>query len=74
MSHEKVRLAQPAEVACLGKVPFSSFTLANAVVTRNREKHRESRSAYHCLHCHEWHIGTDNGQRARARHFGNNPR
>lgn len=69
--HNKARAATMAEVSCLGKVPFSTFTLANSVTTRNREKHREGRSAYHCMHCQQWHIGTDNGQRAKARHDGN---
>jgi len=62
MSHEKARSATTPEVACAGKVPFSSFALANAVITRVREKHREGWSAYHCAHCHEWHIGTVNGR------------
>lgn len=67
-NHNKVRAGTAAEVSCIGKVPFSSFTLANAVTKRRREQHR---SAYHCTHCQQWHIGTDNGQRARGRHDRN---
>lgn len=65
--------ANPAYIAssCSGKVAFASFTLANAVVTRNRDKYREGRTSYHCQHCQQWHIGSDNGQRARGRHERN---
>lgn len=54
--------------SCAGKVSFASFTLANSVVTRNRDKFRESRTTYHCQYCHQWHVGTDNGQRAKERY------
>ena len=54
--------------ACAGKVSFATFTLANAVIKRNGDKPREGRTSYHCLHCHQWHLGTDNGQRARERY------
>ena len=54
--------------ACAGKVSFATFTLANSVVKRNREKHRESRTSYHCMHCHQWHIGTDNGRDTKERY------
>lgn len=70
-NEEKARAATTAEVSCLGKVPFSSFTLANAVTTRQHNKHRDGRSAYHCTHCHQWHIGTNSGQRAKDRHDHN---
>lgn len=42
----------PAVVSCIGKVPFASFNLANAVVTRHSNKTTSGRSAYHCGHCH----------------------
>lgn len=54
--------------SCAGKVSFSTFTLANAVVKRNRDKYRESRTTYHCHYCHQWHIGTDNKQETKERY------
>ena len=54
--------------SCLGKVAFNSFKLANAVIKRNADKHREGRTSYHCQHCHQWHIVSDNGRQARERH------
>lgn len=57
----------PAVIACIGKVAFTSFKLANAVVTRNSDTDRPGRSAYHCGHCKQWHVGTDNGKTAKRR-------
>ena len=54
--------------SCDGKVSFASFSLANSVVKRNREKYRESRTTYHCQNCHQWHIGTDNGRDTKERY------
>lgn len=47
-----------AESSCIGKVPFKTFTLANAVVKRHGRDSR--REPYHCEHCHQWHLGTNN--------------
>lgn len=63
----KSRAATAAEVSCFGKVGITSFSIAQAILKRNGKNHRDGRSAYHCDHCQLWHIGTDNGQRARAR-------
>ena len=48
----------PPAVACSGKVPFDSFSLANGVANRNTDD-RHHRSAYKCGHCGLWHIGTE---------------
>lgn len=65
--------ANPSYIAsaCAGKVSFTTYTLANAVVKRNRDKYREGRTSYHCQHCHQWHIGTDNGRETKERHVRN---
>lgn len=54
--------------SCAGKVSFASFKLANAVVTRNSDKHRDGRTSYHCQYCHQWHVGADNGRQSRERY------
>lgn len=58
-----------AESSCTGKVPFKSYKLAQVVVKRNpghgRDGH-ESREPYHCEHCRQWHIGTNNKVSALA--------
>lgn len=63
----KSRAATTAEVSCLGKVGLGSFSIAQAILKRNSKSYRDGRSAYHCEHCQLWHIGTDNGSRAKAR-------
>ncbi len=54
-----------AESSCVGKVPFENFTLANAVVKRYGND-RMGRMAYHCEHCHQWHVGTNNKAESRS--------
>lgn len=56
--------AMPA-VGCAGKVPFDSFALANAVVTRRpKDDGRRCRIAYRCGHCGAWHVGSNKGGKA----------
>ena len=57
----------PADIGCTGKVGFDGFKQAAAVLGRNQTKTRPGRSAYHCGHCHKWHIGTDKGRVEKKR-------
>ena len=60
----------PSAVSCGGKVALGSFSLAQAVVTRNGSKDRNGRSAYKCGHCGQYHIGTDNGKVGKKKALG----
>jgi len=62
MGADHQRMAMDASFQCDGKVPFASFTAAQVVVKRTQAKERPKRSAYHCVHCQLWHIGTDPGR------------
>lgn len=54
-----------AAASCEGKVKFKTFTLANDVTKRHSgDKHREP---YHCTHCRQWHLGTNNKADKRAK-------
>jgi hypothetical protein len=49
---------------CTGKQPFTSFTLANEAARRANRNKDASREAYHCQHCHAWHVGTQRAPHA----------
>ncbi len=55
------------EIVCTGKVAFSSFALAQIVISRPQTKYRPGRSSYHCGHCGMWHIGSDEGRTGKHR-------
>lgn len=56
-----------AAVACDGKVGFVSYEKAAAVLKRYSVKDRPGRTAYHCGHCQQWHLGTDKGRVEKKR-------
>lgn len=39
---------------CVGKIAFSSFSLAHKSLRHNEKR----RGVYHCPQCGEWHVGT----------------
>lgn len=59
----KFKTSDP-ENQCVGKEPFSSFVLANAVAIRPRTQRKDKMEAYRCPHCGFWHIGHRPGKRA----------
>lgn len=42
--------------ACSGKVAFASYAQAQRVADRHGRT-RRSRQVYHCIHCHQFHLG-----------------
>jgi hypothetical protein len=42
--------------ACDGKVGFATFTQARVVAERSTRRGK-SRQIYHCVHCHQFHLG-----------------
>lgn len=52
---------------CQGKVPFESYSLAVGVVNRHARTKRQRRSAYRCIACGKWHVGTDVGRVRRRK-------
>jgi hypothetical protein len=51
---------------CQGKIPFANRAAATDAIRRQqtrrvnrvgRDRRRKNLAAYHCPHCHNWHIG-----------------
>jgi hypothetical protein len=59
MGNDNHRMHMDASHQCDGKVSFESFNAAQMVLKRIHVKARPARSAYHCVHCQQWHLGTD---------------
>lgn len=59
--------AEMKAAMCAGKVSFDSYSLAVGVVNRHARTKRQRRSAYRCLACGKWHVGTDVGRVRRRK-------
>lgn len=56
--------------ACAGKVGFENYERAAMVLKRKGPKVPPGRTAYRCVHCHLWHVGSDGGvEKKRAATF-----
>lgn len=50
---------QFAVASCAGKKVFENFRLADRAARRSRRgRTRDGQTAYHCLHCGKFHVGT----------------
>jgi hypothetical protein len=53
---------EPAAM-CAGKTAFAAFSLATEAARRANRNKDARREAYHCVHCHAWHVGTSRAPR-----------
>lgn len=54
--------------ACNGKRRYSSYNVADEMAKRTRRQTEEAVAAYHCPHCHGFHVGTQNNGAREYRH------
>ena len=60
MKHERSSMFGPAEAACIGKLPFESYSAAAKVIQRKKGKSSAKAGRlkiYRCNYCHHWHMG-----------------
>lgn len=60
---------EPAAM-CAGKEPFAAFHLAATAARRANRNKDARREAYHCTHCHAWHVGTSRAPRCDRNKLG----
>lgn len=49
--------ADPSQ-GCAGKKIYRSFAYAEVIAKRSSQRNDEPMRAYHCRHCHKFHVGT----------------
>lgn len=54
----KAMQANRREIACAGKVPFSSFARASKVASKQAHKRSQKMNVYACAACGKFHVGS----------------